>query len=93
MRCGLGPLGVSGAVGSSAGFGAFLLVAILRYIRIPMGNSIRRKEAHMSKILKMVRMAKQLILNAMTLLIQGAEVGAATAALLAQAHDIIVKPF
>jgi hypothetical protein len=88
-RYGLGPLGVSVAVGSSAGFSAFLLAAMLRHIRIPMGNSRRRKEAHISKMLKRAEKAKPSIVGTLNLLIQSAECGAATAALLAQAHNVI----
>jgi hypothetical protein len=54
-----------------------------------MGNS-RRKESHMTKILKMVRKAKLLVVGALYLLIRSAEAGAATAALLAQAHNLAI---
>ncbi len=83
---GLGPLGVSGAVGSSVGFSAFLLVAILRHV--PTGNYDIRKEACMSQ-LKTVRKVKLLVASIMNLLIRSAEAGAATAALLTQAHNLI----
>ena len=43
----------------------------------------------MSKLLKMAQRVKLLVVGTMNLLIQGAEAGAATAALLAQAHNLI----
>jgi len=43
----------------------------------------------MSKILKMAQKAKQLVVSTMDLLIQSAESGAAIAALLAQAHNLV----
>ena len=42
----------------------------------------------MSRLLKMVRKAKLLVASIMDLLIRGAEAGAATIALLAQAHKM-----
>ena len=80
---GLRPLGVSGAVGSSAGFSAFLLAAILRHVKIPTGNYDSRKEAYLSRTLKMVRKLNLLVASIMNLLIRGAEAGAITIALLA----------
>jgi len=80
---GFGPLGVSGAVGSSVGFSAFLLVAILRHVNISPGNYDKRKEACMSQPLKTVRKVKLLVASIMNLLIRSAEAGAATIALLA----------
>lgn len=83
MRAGywLRPLGVSGVVGSSVGFSAFLLAAILRHVKIPTRDS--RKEAYMSRILKTGRKVKLLVASIMNLLIQGVEAGAVTIALLA----------
>jgi len=43
----------------------------------------------MTKILKKAQKVKLSVVNAMDLLIQSAEAGAATAALLAQAHNLI----
>ena len=43
----------------------------------------------MTKMLKKVRKAKPLVASALNLLIRSAEAGAATAALLAQAHNLI----
>jgi hypothetical protein len=42
----------------------------------------------MNKMLKKVRTAKLLVVSAMNLLVQSAEAGAATAALLAQDHNL-----
>ena len=80
-------MGVSGAVGSSAGFSAFVLAAILRHVNIPMGNNDGTKEGSMNQMLKIVRRVKLLVTSTMNLLIQGAEASAATAALLAQTHN------
>lgn len=85
---GFGPLGVSGAVGSSIGFSTFLLAAILRHVNIPTGNYDTRKEACMNQLLKKVRKVRLLVASIMNLLIRSAEAGAATIALLAQTHNL-----
>ena len=43
----------------------------------------------MNKLLKMTRRVKLLVISTLNLLIQSAEAGAATAALLAQAHNLL----